>query len=201
MQSFKCFQNLVQSSKPLWAFYILAVLAGIILSGCGGINHSSRIQQPIGQELYAGKGDVVIRVNQEQSLPNAFGQADVFGRKTTTGATIVQYLGIEGSKALFLKSGTSIDSGETTMSRTGLLVPTSDTAYASGMVGNTPVSATATKNSHVYIPPTPASSYSNSLAPVTIRIDMKKDRKFSVGGHIIEVLEASENTIRYVIKG
>jgi hypothetical protein len=39
---------------------------------------------PVGQPLTAGVGDVVLRMDGRESMPNIFGNADIFGRTRPT---------------------------------------------------------------------------------------------------------------------
>jgi hypothetical protein len=52
-----------------------------------------------GKSLRAGVGDTIVTINQKKSLPNVFGEADIFGRTTPTGLITVQYLGANGGVA------------------------------------------------------------------------------------------------------
>ena len=60
--------------------YILA--ASVFLGACSTIDHTASVNQSLGKTLIAGPGDLLVRVDRERNLENAFGKADLFGRKT-----------------------------------------------------------------------------------------------------------------------
>src|SRR4051812_38761814 len=86
-----------------------------------GLNRSADLVSP--RSGHADPGDLVMDINVTEALPNAFGGADLFGRRRPAGRTVVQYLGIENGTAYFSRQSTSISSNETTMTRTPLLIP------------------------------------------------------------------------------
>ncbi len=55
------------------------------LAACSPIQHQETVRQPVGRELVAGVGDVVLRVDRSRDLENIFGRADLYGRKTNEG--------------------------------------------------------------------------------------------------------------------
>ena len=89
------------------------------ISGCAAIEHTSYIEQPVGQARIAGIGDVVLRVNKQRNLENISGKADIFGRKTNEGFAELRFAGVEKSGEIVLyRKDVQIISNETTMSRT-----------------------------------------------------------------------------------
>jgi hypothetical protein len=93
----------------VWAMPLLSLL----LASCGSIEQQSRISTPVGQTLTAGVGDVVLRSEGRESMPNAFGNADIFGRTRPTGFTTIQYGGMQGDKVVLLRSGVVTQSDAT----------------------------------------------------------------------------------------
>ena len=102
-----------------WLLAGLMVVATPALSQ--GLNRSADLVSP--QSGRADPGDLVMDINVTEALPNAFGGADLFGRRRPAGRTVVQYLGIQNGMAYFSRQSTSISSNETTMTRTPLLIP------------------------------------------------------------------------------
>jgi hypothetical protein len=72
----------------------------LLLCGCASIETKTSLSQRVGEELSAGVGDAVIRLNSEKNLPNVFGKSDVFGRTTPTGITTVVYAGVFGGNMI-----------------------------------------------------------------------------------------------------
>lgn len=174
------------------------LLIGLV--ACAPVNHTSSSFQKTNQELYAGKGDTVLRIDKKKALPNAFGKADIFGRTTNTGMVIVQYLGMENRKALLQKSELTIESSDSTMARTGMLIPKNDSASVSGFIGTTPVMMSASKQSYEYIPPKEVRGYGFSSKPILIEVNTTKEKEAYVSGYRINILEAKTNHLKYSIE-
>ena len=49
------------------------------------------IDQPLNEDINAGIGSTMIMINKKKSLKNAFGKADIFGRKTDLGYVELTY--------------------------------------------------------------------------------------------------------------
>jgi hypothetical protein len=140
----------------------LMVAFCLTLSACGSTDRQFVTDaQPIsaGQSKQAGVGDTVLDLKITEPLPNAFGKADVFGRTRDAGRVIVRYLGERNGVAYFSRQNVTIQSNDTTMSRTGMYVPNVQQTTMTGNVGTIPVSATGTTvGSGTYIPPSPSQS-------------------------------------------
>ena len=59
-------------------------LVAISVAGCAPVDVHSEADRPPG-EAYASVGDIALRVEKTDDLPNVFGRADVFGRKRNRG--------------------------------------------------------------------------------------------------------------------
>jgi hypothetical protein len=86
-------------------FVWLCFAMGTALVGCASIQQQNVVSTAVGQSLTAGIGDVVLRVEGRESMPNAFGRADLFGRTRPTGFTTIQYGGMQGDKIVLLRGG------------------------------------------------------------------------------------------------
>src|SRR5262245_16756867 len=107
--------------------YLLMALMTSVLIGCAPVQQSSHLSQSTNIRLVAGIGDTVLSISEEKNLPNVFGASDVFGRKTPTGMTTVQYLGVRDGKAVFRRHSVAIETGATTMNSTPLIIPNTQT--------------------------------------------------------------------------
>lgn len=81
---------------------IIAVVIAALLAGCATIEHTSNTKQPVGQETIVGVGDVVLRITKQRNLENAFGKADLFGKKTNEGFSELRFAGFEKSGEVVL---------------------------------------------------------------------------------------------------
>lgn len=115
------------------------------LTACGAIEYQSDLIKPAvtGRAYLAGVGDTVLDLKQTQSLPNAFGKADLFGRTRDAGRVTVRFVGLDGHQAVFTRQDVVIQSNETTLNQGPQAVPTYQSTTATGSFGSVPVSATA----------------------------------------------------------
>lgn len=88
---------------------------GLILAGCGTVQQETVVSNNAAGSQVAGVGDVILKAEGRESLPNIVGGADIFGRTRSTGLTTVQFGGMQGNKVLLLRSGVTTQSDATTM--------------------------------------------------------------------------------------
>jgi hypothetical protein len=96
-----------------------------MLTACGAIEYQSDLIKPaVASRAYlAGVGDTVLDLKQTQSLPNAFGRADLFGRTRDAGRVTVRFVGLDGNQAVFVRQDVAIQSNETTLTQGPQIVP------------------------------------------------------------------------------
>lgn len=181
----------------------IAAFTAIVLSGCASIDHTTKAVQATGESKLAGPGDLVLRVERERNLENAFGGADIFGRKTKEGFTELHFAGVEpGGEVVFFRKDVQIHTNETTMSRTPLATTTgSATTNLSGTAntyGNTTrINGTAsTHYSSTTIMPQTAYHVVVPSGTAAIRL-APGERRLVVSGYVVEVLSASSNALEY----
>jgi hypothetical protein len=162
----------------IWA----VVLLSLALAGCASIQQQSIVSTPTGHSLSAGVGDVVLRVEGRESMPNAFGRADLFGRTRPTGFTTIQYGGMQGDKVVLLRGGVMTQSDATTMNSTPLIVPTQQQTMISGNVNGAPVSATGTTTGLAYIPPTGSTTVTSAQPTIPIVVDWRANQRVPAAG-------------------
>ena len=176
------------------------IFVAIVLFGCGSIKEYKEVSQPVSEVLEAGIGDTILTIKSEKSLPNAFGNADIFGRKTPTGLTTVQYLGSNGTLLKFVRQSVLIETGATTMNSSPIVIPNVQTTTTSGYVGTTPVyGSSTTYGSPTVIPAHPPKGQVYSQAPIAFEIDMSKQKEFLVNGNRIEILGVTPTSLTYKI--
>ncbi|MFK4131961.1 hypothetical protein ACI2KR_06655 [Pseudomonas luteola] len=180
----------------------ILLLASLIISGCSSIEHTSSIDQPVNQAAIVGVGDVVLRINKQRNLENAFGKADMFGRKTNEGFSELVFAGVEPSGEIVLyRQDVNIITNETTLSRTPFSSSTgsSKTNVTGSYYGNRSFSGNSTTNySSTSINP---SSDFHSVVPagaIPIRL-APNENKLPMGGYMIEVIKATPNSFEYKI--
>lgn len=178
----------------------ILLLALAMVTACSSANRqTTHLANASGGALAsAGPGDTVVDLRITRPLPNAFGRADMFGRTTDAGRVIVKFVGVEKGKAVFVRQDLLINSNETTMSRTPLLIPVTSTTTATGQVGTTPVTAQQTTTGLVYVPPRPSSAQSAMTAPITYAVEAGAST--IVEGRRLNVHRIDGNTIRYSVQ-
>jgi hypothetical protein len=152
-----------------------------------------------GQTRQAGVGDTVLDLKITEPLPNAFGKADIFGRTRDAGRVIVRYMGDRNGVAYFSRQNVTIQSSDTTMSRTGMYVPNFQQTTVTGNVGTIPVSATGTTvGTGTYIPPSP--SQNMVLDNGQLLLSAPIGGALLVEGRTITVLKATGGLVEFSVQ-
>lgn len=178
---------------------LLIMLFAVPLTACATIESKSYISQPIGQSLRTGVGGVLVHVDRERNLENAFGAADVFGRKTYEGFSELRFMGFQNGQAAIRRVDVAIQNDETTMSRTGTYVQNSSTATTMGMIGTRPFMATTTVTGpSTYIPPRPSNV--TVSAPSMIDFLVPIGQPFPFEGTTVKITAADNFSAVYTIQ-
>lgn len=143
---------------------------------------------------------MILRAEGRESLPNAFGNADLFGRTRPTGVSTVQFAGLRGDKILLLRSGVSIASDATTMNSTPSIVPTSSTSTISGTVGNSAFEARGTTSGLAYIPARGSTTVSAQQPTLPIEVDWRRNPRVPMAGRVIVIEAADATALTYRIE-
>ena len=172
----------------------------MLLSACGTIEYQSSLAKPAatGRPYVAGVGDTVLDMKLTQSLPNAFGKADIFGRTRDAGRVTVRFMGFDDNQVIFMRHDVAIQSNETTLTQGPLIMPTYQTATVSGNIGWTPVWATRNSWGVTYVPPVP--SYSYPIQSGQVQIAAPIGGAVPVEGRRIKVLRIVDNGIEYSVE-
>lgn len=182
-------------------FAVSLMLVG--LASCGDIKPSSQVSsegmQTAGGVYVAGVGDAVVEVVQEESLPNAFGGADIFGRKRPTGTVALYYAGRSGDDAIFVRRDVEIQSARTTMNSSPILLNRSSTTSYSGSVGGYGFSGTSnTFAAPIFIPPNTPRDEITDVREIRIAVPLTEGRNSVViAGRMLTVVSADENQVSY----
>lgn len=174
-----------------------STVAALVLLALGSLTpqmahakQSTAINVPEGKETYASVGDVLLKVSLRESLPNAFGGADIFGRKRGRGFVEIRFMGIAtDGRAIFRRKTVEVFSNETTMSRSGI-------RYGSANVQSHGSSATISGYSYG----APQATV-EALPPDTIEVamDLAKGRVITVEDRKIEILKADEAGVSFMV--
>jgi len=178
------------------AFVVLA----LALAGCGDIKEQSTLARPAGagRAYAAGVGDTVMDLKLTQSLPNAMGRADAFGRTRDSGRVVVRYLGTQGNQAVFSRQDVVIQSNETTLSRGPMPVPTYSQTSGSGSFGNIPISGSSYTTGMAYVPAQQATIFPMQAGQVQLVVPIGGSAL--IEGRRLAVLKAIEGGIEYTVQ-
>lgn len=169
----------------------------LLIAACAPIQHSADVAQPIGRQLAAGPGDVIMHVDLQRNLVNVFGGADIWGRRTNEGFADLYFSGVEPDGTIVLyRKGASIITNETTLSRMPF---TQSVSTVSGNVTNygntTSVSGVGTtttiRPTHDYHIIVPADAIAIRLPPGTTSVPFE--------GYMIQIVNSSPTALTYRI--
>lgn len=180
---------------------ILLAVCSLIFS-CSSIEKSQNTSFKIGTQLLAGKNDIVLSVDQMRDLENAVGKADIFGRQTKEGETVVRYAGVEpNGEVILYRNDIKIHTNETTMSRMGYSSSTSNTdgSVNTSIYGNNVNSSVTARTTTTST--NPVDDYHVFVPQGSVKISLEPDeRLLPISGYIIEILNATENSLTYIIR-
>lgn len=183
--------------------FVAVSLSLLGLVSCGDITPSSRvssdgIQIAEGQYI-AGVGDAVLEVVRQESLPNAFGRADIFGRTRPTGTVGLYYAGRSENEAVFVRRDVAIQSARTTMNSSPTVMNLSSTSNYSGTFGGYGYSGTSsTFAAPVFLPPNTPQDQITGVREMRVTVPLDSGRNsLVIAGRRLTVLDADGNQVTY----
>jgi hypothetical protein len=186
--------------KYRWIHLLIA--STFALTACGEIQDHSKVDTAstsIDGVYVAGIGDAVLTIKNSESLPNAFGAADIFGRTRPTGTTTVYYTGFANGNAQFVRRDVLINSSKTTMNSTPLLVNPSTQSTFSGNIGGVPYYGSSSTSAHpIIVPPNTPQDHVAGIRDINISTQIGKT--IIVAGKEILITAASPNQVKYAVK-
>jgi hypothetical protein len=165
----------------------LAFGAAIAVASCSPVETHNRADRAPGQ-AFASTGDVMLRVDKRDDLPNAFGRADMFGGTRDRGFAELRYMGTNSAgQPVFRRTDVNIYTNETTMSQMGLRTAT----VTAQQTGNTVVA------SGIGASALPATV--GALPPDTVQfaLDPTQGRTITIQDHGVEILQFNSAGVQY----
>lgn len=183
--------------------FILCICLGIV--GCGEIRQTATVNVTgtrVGGEILATRGDAVIKVINKESMPNAFGAADIFGRKRATGTTSLIFVGATDSVANFIRRDVNISSQQTTMNSSPIIIQNNSTTTFSGFANGSTFYGTAnTYNSPIFLPPNTPADKITSVEEIPISVSFQNGKNtIAIAGTTIEIVRGTANELRYIVQ-
>lgn len=177
---------------------IVLVGVSIAFGACTPIeNRADLSTASVGRPLTAGPGDTVMDFKITKPLPNAFGKADIFGRRTDAGRTVVRFIGGQGQTAFFERSDISVETNATTVNQTPMLIPQTTNTTMSGNVGGTLISGQATSRSYSYVGPQPVSGYATASAPIGLSV--ATGQTVQIQGRALTIHHVTPSSVTYSV--
>jgi len=184
------------SSKMKTRILLIVSLAGPLCS-CGTVDTTQEhVSTPSGpreaqgaakvQQTYV--GGQIFKVDRSRPLPNAFGGADIFGRKIYAEFTELRYLGLTDDGKIILRvTEVETHSNETTMSRSGVAHVQGNVNQYGGFNG------TVTQ---------PPKGSTELLPPNTTQfvLDPTKEKELTVAGMKVKFLEFTPSSLKYSLE-
>lgn len=183
----------------------ILVLVLVFIGACGNIEQSKTLSNRAvlnNKNLVAGLGDTILEIKKEESMPNVFGKADLYGRKRPTGVTYVVYAGVYEGKAYFYRRDVVINSQKTTMNSSPIFIPNTSTSTVSGYANGQPVSGTVTTSGPPTILPAlpPSDQVASSRDTILMVEPNSSNDTLLVDGYMIKVKSANDNVLSYEVR-
>jgi hypothetical protein len=185
---------------------ITVCLSIIFLVSCGDITPSSQVSsdgmKTAENQYVGGIGDAVLEMVQQESMPNAFGGADIFGRTRPTGTMALYYAGRSGNEAIFIRRDVTIQSARTTMNSSPVVINPSSTTNYSGTFGGYGYKETSsTVASPIFLPPNTPQDQISGIREMRIAVPLASDKNsLVIAGRKLTVFNANNNQVTYRIE-
>ena len=171
-------------SKMVAKIFLISASVGLLL-GCRSTKTHEHVSRPTVKVLETYIGGKIFKVDRTRPLPNAFGGADIFGRKIYAGYTELRYQGLTDDGRILLRlTEVETHSTETTMSRSG------QSSFSGYSGGHGQVHGTITQ-------PPPGST--EALPPNTTEfaIDPTKESELTIAGVRVHFLGFTPHSLKY----
>ena len=177
------------------------ICLALSIAACGSIKESARVSAPENKELVAGVGDQVLTVELQESLPNIFGKADIFGRTRAKGRIVITYAGMRDGKALFERTDIDVISNATTMNSGAFVSNNSQTTFNAASTNGTMVSGSATTTGGgTYVPGTSQDRVAGTRGRlIEIPLQSNGRAELVVSGKEILIISATIGRLRYKV--
>jgi hypothetical protein len=88
----------------LWLGMIIALaVATLAVAGCAQVQQRQQLAEPIGLVMRTPVGGTIATIWKDRDLPNAFGRADLYGRKVDAGFIKIIYKGRESDGSVLVE--------------------------------------------------------------------------------------------------
>lgn len=181
--------------------FIIAKLAlAYVLSGCASVEHRSNLVQPVGEVLTASVGAPVATLRKQKDLPNAMGNADIFGRKVDAGFTKLVFRGRgPNGEALLERVDVDVHSTATTMSRTPGMFASNSSSIITGSANSYSASVHGSSQSNAFAT-SPIGETTSVMPPQTNTFAVPAGKTLTLSsGQTVEFINIEPHQVSYRI--
>lgn len=169
------------------------LLVGVLFfsTSCATVEQHAVASRASDVETFSSVGDVMLRVDVREDLPNVFGRADIYGRTRNLGFSEIRYVGLtQDGLAIFRRRDAEILTNEDTMNRSGFRTATVTAQPAGQGIGASGV-ATQAPSPNVQTLPPDTTEFTLNLA---------QGRIITMRDKTVEIIKATPSGIRFVIR-
>jgi len=96
----------------------LGIAVALTIAGCAQVQQRQQLAEPVGPVLRTPAGGTIATVMKDRDLPNAFGGADIYGRKVDAGFTRIIYRGRAADGSVLVEQvNVDVQSNASTLTR------------------------------------------------------------------------------------
>jgi hypothetical protein len=113
-------------------FGVVITLVALAAAGCAQVQQRQQLAEPIGLVMRTPVGGTIATIRKDRDLPNAWGRADIHGRKVDAGFTKIIYRGRESDGSILVEQiDIDLKSNASTLTRPPVLYTSTQPAVAS----------------------------------------------------------------------
>lgn len=162
-----------------------------MLSACAPVAQTTSLNKPVGAQAYASVGDIVIRADASENLPNVFGKADIWGRTKETGFSELRYMGVnKRGQPVFRRRDVDVISNASTMTRTPISATTVNAQTNGNNATGTALQIRSLQENTQVLP----------ADTVEFVLDLSKSHTVTFRDRVIEVVEANQAGVTFIPK-
>jgi hypothetical protein len=111
---------------------VTLAVAALTVAGCAEVQQRQQLAEPIGLVMRTPVGGTIATIRKDRDLPNAWGRADIYGRKVDAGFTKIIYRGRESDGSILVEQiDIDLKSNASTLTRPPVIYTRTQPAVAS----------------------------------------------------------------------
>jgi hypothetical protein len=174
---------------------ITLAVGALAVAGCAQVQQRQQLAEPIGLVMRTPVGGTIVTILKDRDLPNAFGRADIHGRKVDAGFTKIIYRGRDSDGSILVEQlDIDLQSNASTLTRPPVLYTRTQPAVLSSRE-----SGAAYGSSRTISVASPAEQSSVAL-PSAAQFAVPKQRSLNLPtGQTVEFIAADRHELTFRI--